>query len=397
MSLDSRLPQSQEELKAMLDTAALENLGTLSSALRHDTNNLLAVINGNSELGKMQSSGLESADVQHYFDKILDASDSIKETLAYLTDITNPPAALSPDDLYYAINRAVLKVEQNNYFNKNTMSIDMRTEKDSYANMDSRRIEQALFQLGKNAAQAILASGKNNGKIEYSIDSVTLGADNCKDGMEPGEYWAVSVKDNGAGVSEEYLDRVFDPFFTTEKSGKKGLGLTYAQQIAKQHNGFVELESRVGEGTKVTMYLKAIESLGARETRKKIELSDYMGAGEKILVVDDEDGVRNLTAQMLRELGYSVITASDGQEAIELYQKQSPAMVIMDYRMPNMNGLEAFNAIKSIDSGVKTVFCSGEGTTPSEVTEAGALDYLQKPFRIREIALAVKNALAHKP
>ena len=212
---------------------------------------------------------------------------------------------------------------------------------------------------------------------------------------KPGNYVLLTVMDTGIGMDSNTLERIFDPFFTTKEFGKgTGLGLASVYGIIKGHGGYIDVESEKGKGTIFRIYLPA--------TEKKIEKSgkgpDFILQGtEMILMIDDEDLVLDVGEKFLRFMGYQVLTAKDGEKAIEIYRnhKDKIDLVILDLVMPKMQGEKVFERLREISPDVKILFASGyslEGEA-SQVMERGANGFIQKPFDMKQLSQSIRAIL----
>ena len=213
-----------------------------------------------------------------------------------------------------------------------------------------------------------------------------------------GMYVQLSVTDTGTGMPPEVQERIFDPFFTTKKMGRgTGLGLASAYGIVKSHKGYIEVESTIGQGTTFFIYLPASD----RQPQEIREENQRVTSGSgTLLLVDDEQNVLTVTAQMLNRSGYTVIEAKSGREAIERYSrsKDDIDLVILDMVMPEMGGGDVFDRLKELNPGVKVLLASGyslEGQA-REIMKRGCDGFIQKPFSLSELIDRVKSILERK-
>jgi CheY-like chemotaxis protein len=217
--------------------------------------------------------------------------------------------------------------------------------------------------------------------------------------MPPGEWTVLSVSDTGTGISSEVRPHLFEPFFTTKEVGEgTGLGLAQVYGIVKQHEGFINVESQVGQGTTFTIYLPAVvvkRETGGKEVPEKIPY----GHGETVLLVEDEPAVLEVGEMILEELGYRVLTASNGQQALSTYaeQKEEIDLVLTDMVMPKMDGMALYQALKAYTPEVKVIVITGYplGGEAHQVLTQGILDWVQKPLTVTRLAQVVSQAL-HK-
>jgi CheY-like chemotaxis protein len=235
------------------------------------------------------------------------------------------------------------------------------------------------------------------GRLSIETEDCQLGMKSVHPfGLNPGRYVKIKVRDTGIGMNEVILPKIFNPFFTTKERGRgTGLGLSSAYGIIKNHRGFIKVASRVGEGSLFTIFLPASASPMQSETETILE--PLRGAGT-IMVVDDERFITEITGEWLRELGYRVLEASGGQEALALYENHAGAvdLVILDMVMPGMDGGETFDGLRTIDPGVRVLLISGYGLDGriKEIRRQGCQGFLQKPFTILQLSEKIKSILA---
>ncbi|MDP1759218.1 MAG: response regulator, partial [Thermodesulfovibrionales bacterium] len=213
--------------------------------------------------------------------------------------------------------------------------------------------------------------------------------------MKEGKYAVIKVIDTGTGMDEETLKRIFEPFFTTKEVGKgTGMGLSMAYGVVKNHNGLIEVDSAPDKGSAFTIYLPATEKKAEKKTAVSKQLHKGKGV---ILVIDDEELIRNVARDILRELDYDVLLASGGKEGIKIYadKKDVIDLVILDMIMPEMGGKETFKKLKEINPDVKILISSGYGqdSLPEQVMDNGEAGFIQKPYNINEIAEIIKEVM----
>jgi len=213
----------------------------------------------------------------------------------------------------------------------------------------------------------------------FNLDENFVGAY----GVRPGKYAAISITDTGIGMEEETARRVFDPFFTTkEKDRGTGLGLASAYGIVKNHDGIITVESEKGQGTTFTVYLPVS---GKEVSDEKREEPDILTGSETVLLVDDEQLIIDVGSKLLQRMGYRVLTAGNGKQAIEIYRrnKGAIAIVILDLIMPQVSGGEVYDRLREIDPQVRVLLSSGYSVDgqAAEILKRGCNGFIQKPFR----------------
>jgi len=236
----------------------------------------------------------------------------------------------------------------------------------------------------------------DGGDIYIQTENIYLSDEYCKPfEVPPGNYVKVSVTDTGVGIDQDIIERIFEPFFTTKDVGKgTGLGLASAYGIIKNHNGIIRVYSERDHGTTFNIYLPASDLTEVKET----EVSNEMIKGrEAILLVDDEEGTIQVEELMLKELGYQVIPAMSGKEAIKLYKERMVDLdlVALDMIMPEMNGKDTYDALKKINPQVKVLLVSGYSLNKQieELMELGCNGFIQKPFDIVQLSQKIREVL----
>jgi PAS domain S-box-containing protein len=261
---------------------------------------------------------------------------------------------------------------------------------------DPTQLQNVLLNLGLNACDAM----PEGGELGFSTDAVRLDEEFCgksRFDLEPGDYLRITVTDTGIGMDEKTLARLFEPFFTTKEPGKgTGLGLASVHGTIVNHRGAIGVDSEAGKGTTVTLHLP----LSRQEARGAIEAGNPVAkatASVRILLVDDEEMLREFTARLLRSKGHEVTTANDGVEAVDHYRKswKHIDIVILDMNMPRMNGRDAFVAMRKTNPQIKAILASGYSLESSvqEMLDAGAFSYIRKPFRHPDLIQQVEQAL----
>jgi two-component system cell cycle sensor histidine kinase/response regulator CckA len=263
--------------------------------------------------------------------------------------------------------------------------------------VDEGQISQVLQNLVINAKEAMPMGGA----IEVKAENVTE-EDDAPGELFPrkGAYVVVSIKDHGIGIPEEYIDKIFDPYFTTKQKGS-GLGLATTYSIIKKHGGFIRAKSHLGIGTTFTIHLPAVRGKASFATEAKPGVVPGTG---NILLMDDEEVVRDTIGEMLSFLGYRTECAQDGVEAIDLYmearKKGDPFdLVILDLTVPGgMGGSEAMEELLAIDPNIKAIVSSGYANSPimSEFGRYGFVDVISKPYKLEELSEAVSRVLKNK-
>jgi PAS domain S-box-containing protein len=367
----------------------LEGIGTLAGGVAHDFNNLMMGIQGNVSLMLLDISP------DHPFHAKLKG---IESCVNGGSDLTRQLLGFARGGKY------MVKALDFNQIIKSTAQMFGRTRKEItiHENLapdlwtvlaDQNQIEQVLLNLYINAWQAM----PNGGHIYLVSKNMMLDEPFAKTfDIEPGRYVRISVEDTGVGIDEANQHKIFEPFFTTKEIGRgTGLGLASAYGIINNHGGVIDFTSVVGEGTVFYLYLPVSDA----EVEKKTVSSVALAKGsETILLVDDESIIIEVNQPMLESLGYKVMTASGGREAIEIFDTEYARidMVILDMIMPDLAGGPVFDHLKAVKPGVKVLLSSGYSITgqAQEILSRGCAGFIQKPFNINQLSKKIREILA---
>ncbi|MEA3348411.1 MAG: ATP-binding protein, partial [Pseudomonadota bacterium] len=374
----------QEEV---LKLRKLESVGRLAGGIAHDFNNLLTGIMGNIEVASFRL-GSQPEKVRGNLEKALKASrraadltqklltfakggEPIKETAA-IGEIIKDSAEFSLLGSKIALS---LEIPENLWA----------------AEVDSGQISQVIQNLVINAVHAM----PEGGTISICGENVDLGsAQTVSLPLKPGLYVKISVRDQGCGIDEELREKIFDPFFTTKKEGS-GLGLSVIYSIVNKHDGYVGVKSEPGRFTEFTFYLPALGVVSDNRENAVFERESSVSAG-RILVMDDEEVVREVITELLTTYGYEVVAVSDGRQVLEKYRQQEFELVIMDLTIPGgLGGRETMKLLKEFDPLVKAVVSSGYANDPvvAEYEKYGFCGFLSKPYILEDLLQILSKAL----
>jgi PAS domain S-box-containing protein len=379
--------QNQEQIR---ESARLESLGIMAGGIAHDFNNLLTAILGNASLLAEDLSGED----REMASQIVLASERAADLTMQMLAFSGKGAfAVAPIDLNTLVqeNLTLLRASLSRSIN-----LEVRLSNEPcIVEADRGQMQQIVMNVLINAAEAI---GDNPGKIEirtaFTERARSEPSPLLRGVVPPGSYAFFEVRDNGSGMPPEIVKRIFDPFFTTKFTGR-GLGLAAVLGIVKAHRGDIEIETRPGVGTTFRVLVPVSE--GAVPLEKE---PDYTPAvkqtGAKILVVDDEEVVRNIATTTLEKAGFSVLLATNGAEALQrLRSDPEISLVILDLTMPVMNGEQAIPLIKALRPDLPIILSSGysEAELSRRFVTAGISGFLQKPYTISAILSKVGPAL----
>ncbi|MFC1514000.1 PAS domain S-box protein [candidate division KSB1 bacterium] len=368
----------------------MESIGRMAGGVAHDFNNILVGIMGYAELLKIQFSDPETSEGQ--------AAEVILKGAERAADLTTQLLSFSRKGKFNPaplnINNEILDTMQvsEKIFEKNIEVKYLLDENIHNIEADRHQINQVITNLIINSRDAMPKGGEITFKTENIVFDQEFVIKNPE--FKTGKYVKVSISDTGVGMSEEVKNHAFEPFFSTKgESEGTGLGLASVYGIIKNHGGYINLFSSPGEGVTFNIYFPGSEKTAVEE---KEEMS-FLNGDATILVVDDEENVRQLAQKILKKMGYKVLIAKDGIEGVSMYQqyKNNIDLVVLDLIMPNMAGKETFDMLKKIDPEVKVLLSSGysqEGKAV-DMIKKGAKGFIQKPFRIKEISKAVSEVL----
>ncbi len=391
----SERKQAEEEKKRLeaqlVQAQKMESIGTLAGGVAHDFNNLLMGIQGNVSLMFL------NMDSTHpYYERLKSVEKQVQSgarlTSHLLGYARKGKYEVKPVDL----NQMLKEVSETFGRTRKDVTIHRELAEDLLAiEADSGQIEQVLLNLFVNAADAMPGGGNLILKtINVTHKDMTGKLYNPK----PGKYVQLTVTDTGGGMDKETMERIFDPFFTTKEMGRgTGLGLASAYGIIKGHAGYIDVDSKKGHGTSFSIYLPASK----RKVQEAVKAAEPLIKGTgTVLLVDDEEVIVEVGKELLEGMGYRVLTAKDGKEAIEVYKKERDEIdiVILDIVMPKMGGGEAYDRMKEINPDIKVLLSSGfsiDGEA-SEILERGCNGFIQKPFNMMELSGKIGEILDKK-
>ncbi len=365
----------------------LESVGTLAGGIAHDFNNLLTAILGNISLLRRHLE--QTPGVQEYLQAAEQASLRARDLTSQLLTFSRGGA---PVKQLVAMDRLLQEAADLTMHGSN-VRYELRIAEDLWsAEVDAGQISQVIGNLLINADQAM----PEGGIISILADNVTLASNNLLL-LPPGSYIRIRIRDQGTGIAPEYLDRIFDPYFTTKNEGN-GLGLASSYSIVRNHRGVISVDSRPGAGSTFTIHLPA----SSRKQQEKEERPMITEEGQgKILVMDDEEMIRTLCTSILTSLGYDAVGTADGTEALQVYRQAMEegepfAAVILDLTVPGgMGGKETARRLLELDPDACLIVSSGyaNDTAMAEFREYGFSAILVKPYQVSDMAMILKKVL----
>jgi PAS domain S-box-containing protein len=367
----------------------MEALGTLTGGIAHDFNNILAAIIGFSEMAKGQApeGSRQEHDIRRVLDAALRGRDLVRQMLTFSRDSgrEKEPVQLS------RIVEEVMKLLRASIPSTISMTVEVESES-GLVLADPTQMQQVVMNLCMNAAYAMREKG---GILYVTLSDFSVRAGGKDDDMRPGLYMKLVVRDTGVGMPPEIIDKIFDPFFTTKERGEgTGLGLSVVLGIVRQHEGYITMESEMGEGTAFTVYLPKASGRRDEETAG----DESMPTGhERVLFVDDEEPLIEMGRELLEDLGYEVTVKNDSVEALALFTADPSRfdILITDQTMPDITGMELAKAVFTVRPGMPVILCTGYShlVDADSAKAAGIKGFVMKPLTKKEIALAVRKAL----
>lgn len=386
----TKLKQAEEERllfeEQFQQTQKLESLGVLTGGIAHDFNNILTIIIGHCFMAKENAgTGIgNKPNIEHIENAANRAADLCRQMLTYAG---KSPLVQTQVNMWLLVDESVKMLKS--ALKKNVaINVDLKRDVPEVVG-DSSQIQQIIMNLIINAGEAI---GDNNGTVNVSLSKVAVSAgepevDFFGTSIQFGRYACIKVSDDGCGMTEDTQKRMFEPFYTTKFTGR-GLGLSAVLGILRAHGGTFQLLSKPGIGTTFKVYFPLPAAPDVVEAAKVDSLASVKGNGT-ILLVDDEEPLIKIGTALLKAMGFSVISASNGNEAIKAFSthKNLINLVLLDMFMPGMGGEEAYHELRKIDKTVPIIICSGyDAESAEEITMADDRSaFLHKPYKPAEL------------
>ena len=376
----------------LLEAQKTEAIATLAGGIANEFNNALVGISGNIQLLQMGLS--DGKGIDKYLDRMNDSS-------TRMANLTNQLLAYARGGKYQPekISLGVF-VDETLPLIRHLFGplVQVETEvlcDNPFVDVDRTQMQMVLSSVMVNAAEAM----EKKGCIRIAIKKEEVGPQAVNGGspIKPGSYVGLAIEDNGKGMDEDTKNRIFDPFFTTKFQGR-GLGMSAVYGVVNNHNGWVRVDSEPGRGTAVEIFLPAVEVEEKKEEAPKTEPSAGTGT---VLLIEDEENVMEVSRSMLERLGYRVIAAKTGKEAIDIVSTYDGALdiAILDIVLPDMWGNELYPRLKKARPLMKVIVCSGYSidSPAQEILNAGAQGFIQKPFSLAPLSAKLKETLETAP
>ncbi|MES2659149.1 MAG: GAF domain-containing protein [Verrucomicrobiota bacterium] len=390
-ALNTDITEQRKLEHQFLRAQRIESIGTLAGGIAHDLNNILAPISMSIELLKMRVNDARSCEL---LDTIAASAkrgaDMVGQVLSFARGMEGRHVEVHP----LQIIREIEKIMRDTFLRK--IELQVNASRDLWViHGDPTQLHQVILNLCVNARDAVEDGGKviiTAGNVEIDETFAAMNLEAAK-----GPHVFIQVEDSGVGIPLDIMDRIFDPFFTTKSVGKgTGLGLSTSLAIIKSHGGFIRAFSKPGEGSRFRIYLPAFPEV----SRNILPLEGStlpQGSGETVLVVDDEESIREITRQTLEAFGYRVLLAANGDEAVSLYTAHQfeIRVVLTDMMMPVMDGLATIELLKEINPDVRIIATSGIHANKELVGSAsnGAGGFLQKPYTAETLLKCLKQVM----
>jgi len=384
-----RAEQEKKRLEAQVRQAVkMEAIGTLAGGIAHDFNNLLMGIQGNISLIQ---ENMRPGDP--HCDRVQDIGKQVQSGARLTSRLLGYARKGKYEVKTISLNQLVAETSDTFGRTRKDIEVHLELEADlSAVEGDPGQIEQVLWNLYINAADAM----PNGGDLILKTANVTHR--DMKDKLyapKPGDYVLLKVTDTGAGMDKSTMERVFDPFFTTKEMGRgTGLGLASTFGIIKGHGGYIDVDSEKGRGATFSLHLPSSEKRPSEATRPEEQV---LQGRERVLLVDDEQSIRRVGKDLLEAMGYQVVLAKGGRDAIDVYRQNRDAIdiVLLDMVMPHLGGGKVYDRMKKINPDVKVLLSSGYSIDgeATEILERGCDGFIQKPFNMKQLSAKLREIL----
>ncbi len=388
----ANMEKEKAEIKAQLvQSRKMEAMGTLAGGIAHDFNNILSGIFGYSQLAKSHIANPEKArqDIDQILKGAKKAADLIQQILTFSRKTSHHKQALP----IFIVVKEALKLLRSSL--PATIVIQDEIRSKALVMADPTNIHQVVINLCTNAHHAM---GDSGGTLTVKLVEKSIPRQEPALGpLAPGNYLELMVSDTGHGMDQQTRDRIFEPYFTTKRTGRgTGLGLALVHSIVEDHQGHIIVKSEPGKGTRFHVFIPVSENAGSAPGRDREEESDPKGT-ERLLIVDDEPGLANIAQIFFREQGYSVATASNGVQALERFKSDPHGfdLVVTDMTMPEMTGDLLATELLKLRPGLPIILCTGysDKISKDRARSLGIRRYVEKPLIMSELGKTIRNLL----
>ncbi len=387
--LNTDITEQKKVEEQFLRAQRMESIGTLAGGIAHDLNNVLSPIMMAIDMLQINASDDET---RRWLSLLRENAERgaamVKQVLSFARGVEGERVSVQIKHII----KDLIKVLNETLPKSIVVKYDIEPELELIS-ADPTQIHQVLMNLSINARDAM----PSGGELTITANNIVLDEIAARIYIEAkaGRYVLIIFKDTGSGMTQEIRARVFDPFFTTKEIGKgTGLGLSTALTIVKSHGGFISVYSEAGKGTQFSIYLPAAESEESAVQERRRELPYPTGKGELILVVDDEENIRQITKATLEKFRYKILTASDGTEALAIYAQNAAdiKVVLTDMAMPFMDGAATIRALRKLNPNLPIIAASG--LPPAEINDLTVNAFLAKPYTAEKLLTTLAEILA---
>ena len=392
-----RTKEEKEKMEAQLLAAQkMEAIGNLAGGMAHDFNNLLQAIMGYAEMlgDQFTPDDPRSEDLEEIQKATSRAASLTRQLLAFSRRQPLQPKVTGLNSIIANLKNMLLRLIPEDIDLVTTLEPDLAN-----VEVDPGQIEQIIMNLTVNARDAM----PEGGRITIKNENVIIDKNYCEafSYARPGEFVCLSIEDTGDGMDKETIEHIFEPFFTTKGPGEgSGLGLSVVYGIAKQHEGWINVDSEPGRGTMFKLYLPVSSLAQEEKNKKKISIQTLVGKGERILLVEDEEVVRESVAKVLDKTGHDVITAKTTQEALDIFDREKGDfnLVLSDVVLPDGTGIQLIDQLLSQKPDLRVLLSSGYTDHKAQwpVIQERGFRFIQKPFKRENLLQAVREALESK-
>jgi signal transduction histidine kinase/CheY-like chemotaxis protein len=396
----TRYKQAEKERldiqRRLFELQKMDAVGRLAEGIAHDFNNKLGTILGCAEMMK-QNCGSAASELDAYINPIISASKHAADLTGKLLLFARSSTPRAEEDVN--IHTLVLNVVHllEHTADKRISIQQSLNPQAPVVRGDLKQIQSAILNIAINACDAMPEGG------ELLFETTTHTANDAflrkhTHAKDAAKYMCLSVIDSGVGMDKDVQSRMFEPFFTTKTDGSSiGMGLTSVSNCVKNHNGFIEVESAPGKGTRIDVFLP-LEKLEPSKAAGAAPVQKVKKGSGRILVVDDELSFLNVSKDILEDLGYSVVTRQNGREAVTYYRSHHKEIdcAIIDVMMPELSGCDCFRELKKINPSIKAIISTGYGLNKDveTVLKDGVADFIQKPFESARLSQVLSKILA---